>query len=177
MKSTLQAVASVLSESTVKAVLVGGAAVNQYAPTRLTFDVDMVIEEGDEVAFSDALRQQGFERIHRTENFARFKPPAPGFIVDLLFLDSRTFHAMWEMGRDITLAGRSFRIAAPEHLICMKLHALKFGRESRMDRDVADILHMMKQCGWTPDTDEFSAACSQYGTPDLRDLIRRRWTS
>ena len=167
--------ADVLAETGAKALLVGGVAVGQYGASRLTFDVDVAIAERDEASISAALQQRGFTRTYRAENFARFQPPAAGFIVDFLFLDAATFAAMWQGGVEATLADRSFRVAAPEHLICMKLHALRFGRAERLDRDVSDILHLMKKCGWTPETREFLDACSKYGTAPWGALIRERW--
>lgn len=175
MKGSLQALAGALSEARVQAVLVGGVAVGQYAATRVTFDIDLAIRQEDESALSSALARQEFARVHRGENFARFKPASPGFLVDLLFLDAPTFELLWSKGSDADVAGHPFRVASPEHLVCMKLHALRFGKAERRDRDLSDVVCLMKSCGWSPAHPGFRDACAKHGTEELRKQIEARW--
>ena len=177
MKRTLQKVAVALRESQSRAVLVGGLAVNQHGISRQTFDIDFVIPDTEETSLVAALQRAGFRSLHRTENFHRLHPPhAEGFSTDLLFLDRRTFDQMWDIGEDVELAGCRFRVAAPEHLIRMKLHALRFGRAERLDKDMGDVLQLMRKCGWTPETPAFRDACLKRGTQEMYAMVRQRWT-
>jgi hypothetical protein len=177
MKRTLQQVAVAVRESQTRVVLVGGVAVNQHGISRQTFDIDFVIPDTEEVPLAEALQRAGFRTMHRTENFHRFRPPHPdGFIADFLFLDRCTFDQMWDLGEDVELAGCRFRVAAPEHLIRMKLHALRFGRADRMDKDLGDVLQLMRKCGWTPETPAFREACLKHGTEEAYAAVRQRWT-
>lgn len=177
MKRTLQQVAAALRESQTRAVLVGGLAVNQHGISRQTFDIDFVICDTEETALVAAMQRAGFRTLHRTENFHRLHPPhAAGALTDLLILERHTFDQMWAIGEDVELAGCPFRVAAPEHLIRMKLHALRFGRADRMDKDMGDILQLMRKCGWTPETPAFQDACLKHGTQEMYAMVRQRWT-
>lgn len=176
MIHTLQAIASALRESQTRAVLIGGLAVNQYGVSRQTFDIDLVIHDTDEPRLLVPLRAAGFVTLHRTDNFHRLRPADQnGFVVDFLFLEANTFDQVWTLGEDVALAGCVFRVASPEHLIRMKLHAMRFGRADRVDKDMGDVLQLMRRSGWTPGDARFKEACLKHGTAELYDLVEQRW--
>lgn len=179
MRQTLDLVFDALTESHVQALIVGGLAVNQYGVSRQTFDLDFVIEDGSAPALRQALTARNFRVLHQTNDFVRLAPPpdSHGFVVDLLFLDASTFSRMWGAATEVVLNGKSFRVAAPHHLIRMKLHALQHGVKGRLEKDLPDILGLMQACGWTPESDVFKEACRKHASESILNLIRERWSS
>ena len=177
MLATIQRAHDALCGQAIQAMLVGGIAVNQHGISRLTFDIDFAVADRDEARLVECMLGAGFQILHHTNNFIRFQPAAPETaVVDFLFLTSETFHLMWKQGQTVRLADRDMRVATPEHLIRMKLHALRYGRAERLGKDISDILQLMRKCGWTPDSPTFSDACARHGNRAIMEMVKARWT-
>ena len=179
MRQTLDVMFDALAESHAQAVIVGGLAVNQYGVSRQTFDLDFVIEDGSAPSLTQALAARGFHVQHQTNDFIRLAPPpnSRGFVLDLLLLDASTFSRMWGAATEVVLDGKSFRVAAPHHLIRMKLHSLQHGAKDRLEKDLPDILGLMRAYGWTPESEAFKEVCRKHASESILNLIRERWSS
>lgn len=178
MNDLIQIIATNLSAKEIRFLLIGGMAVNQYNPSRQTFDLDFAIREVDAATARAQLSLAGFTVLHETNNFVRLNPP-PGqnFATDLLLMDQHTFDLLWEARQTFYFADRPVATASPEHLIRMKLHAVQHGKVERQDKDIPDILLLMRHCGWAPDSEAFKAICLRHASPAVYGLIQGRWTA
>ena len=119
-------------------VLVGGFAVNFYQVTRHTADVDFMMDENDYEKAALILKDAGYSEFHHESLFARFDgSPHYSIIVDLLFVD------------------RTITIPSLMHLIALKLHALKNSPERREEKDMPDILRLIRTHQVDVNTTEF----------------------
>lgn len=175
MNDLLQLVSDTMQELNVRFLLVGGMAVSQYRPSRQTFDLDFAIWDGDAERVQTALGAKGFSTPVQSRDFARMKHVDSPFLVDFLYLGADTFEKLWLKRVERQISGRPFALAAPEHIIRMKLHALRHGKMDRREKDIPDILNLMELCGWTPTTADFREACLQHAGEALYGLISERW--
>lgn len=175
MNDLLQLVHDTLQTENVRFLLVGGMAVSHYRPSRQTFDLDFAICDEDTVRVKSALEAKAFSAEVQTSNFIRMKSASSPFLVDFLYMSRDTFEKLWAKRVQRPIAGRTFALAAPEHLIRMKLHALQHGKMERRLKDIPDILNLMELCGWTPSSADFKEVCLKHAGSALYELITERW--
>lgn len=165
-----QRIADAFQAAGVKAILVGGHAVNHYGYGRLTMDVDLMIAAHRQQEAAHALAGLGFGEVCRSAIFLRMqhsdRDAAP---VDLLLIDEPTFEKVESSGVLARIEDRDFIVPSVDVLICMKLHSLRFGRR-RLIKDGGDIVELLLRTGRTPD--DIAALGKQYGSPEVMREIR-----
>ncbi len=87
-------------------------------------------------------------------------------------MDDDTFEKMARRSLTVDIAGRSFRVLALEHLIAMKLHAVKAGDSHRGVKDLLDIVELVRVNGVSIDGAEFRAWCLKHGSERIYVRIR-----
>ena len=154
-------------------LLIGGFAVNAYKVTRFTLDVDFLMAEEDREKAASILEQAGFrERTHH-QNFSGWgENPRYPTKVDLLFTDRQTLQAVWDQGKAVKIAGCELKVPSLEHLIAMKLHAIKQQPERREWKDWMDIIQLIKIHQVDTKSETFRKLCLKFGTADLYQRIR-----
>lgn len=167
MKSPL----TVLAESGVPLLIVGGTAVQVYGYSRFTKDFDCVIAREDDARLAAVLKVAGYEEFDRHNVVARYRHATRrDWIIDTLLLSADTFGKMWALRQTERLATIEMHVAAPQHVIAMKLHAVK-QNPARTMSDVLDILELIKLQRARFSRDELAEICDRYGTPDLREKL------
>jgi hypothetical protein len=64
--------------------------------------------------------------IHEKETFRQYAMPvSSGWPVDLMFVNQSTFAAMIAAAKPVEIQGANLQLASLEHLLALKLHALK----------------------------------------------------
>ena len=90
MKSLLDALADLVAEQDLPALLIGGHAVSLLGHPRATFDVDLLIPRNSAEAWKRALQALGLQAFHESNKFIQFEPgpdwPVP-MIIASYFLD------------------------------------------------------------------------------------------
>jgi hypothetical protein len=115
-------------------LLIGGQAVNAYAEPRATLDVDLLVSKADGDAWHRLLEAEGFRCQQGAEHFAHFLPPyGVSWRLDLMFVGAATFSRLWAGSTTRDALGIELRVPSPEHLIALKLHALRHGPSDRAD--------------------------------------------
>ncbi|MCC6354359.1 MAG: nucleotidyl transferase AbiEii/AbiGii toxin family protein [Verrucomicrobiae bacterium] len=171
---SLETVAAIAATEGLRFLLVGGSAMLLHGSDRITADLDIAIRETDAPTWKARLTAAGFSEFHQTDAFIRFRPPSPKqFPVDLVIADAGTFEKLWHRARPATLAASRVQVPHPEHLMAMKIHALRYGGEHRQSKDFADILTLMRICQIGPDDPVFRETLKRYGTPEIEERIRR----
>jgi predicted nucleotidyltransferase component of viral defense system len=171
--SVFRLLSDLFAEVGMRTVLAGGYAVNAHKFSRQTFDIDFVVQSRDAGRLADALGDAGFTALTGNPTFARYRSPTPfERIVDFLFVDDTTFAAMEADSGEQSIAGQPFRVVSLEHLIAMKLHALKFGDETRHARDLLDVVELARVNGLDTASAAFRTLCLKYGTSELYERVR-----
>lgn len=166
----------------VPALLIGGYAVNYHRFTRTTGDIDflMVEKDFDEKA-GPLFEEAGCEQISRSKLFVTLKSRTQPFMyIDIGFVNRETLVRMIQDGKETEMMGRRFVVPSLDHLIALKLHALKNNPEVRERWDLRDILELIEVNRVNVETDAFRELCLKYGTETLYLKIKEhasKWKS
>ena len=141
--------------------------------TRQTLDVDLMIAVDDLDKASRALQEAGYQRGLESPVVVRFRGDGKLFLdIDLMMIDLATLQKVLKQGQNFTIAGHSFKVPSLEHLIAMKLHALKNDPESRGPKDLLDIIQLVRRNGMDVQGAQFRKLCATYGAPGLFEKIQ-----
>ena len=158
-------------------VVIGGHAVNVYCEPRATLDVDFLVRKEDRDRWCQLLNDEGFQLRHDGQAFLQFSPPyGVEWRLDLMLVNSTTFEKVFRSARQVQLLGIHTRIPCPEHVIGMKLHALKHGHAERFEKDFGDVLSLTRNAGLDPRSETYRQLVEQFGTIELYERIVQRFS-
>jgi hypothetical protein len=156
MKSPL----AVLADANLPLLLIGGTAVQAYGYGRLTKDFDCVIAHESSEALGELLKSEGFAEFYRSPVVVRYRDPTSGWMIDALAVDAGTFSKLWKKRREVKLGERLLPIAAPLHVIAMKLHAVK-NNPARKLPDLVDMLELIRREQQSFTREELQRVCER----------------
>lgn len=154
-------------------LLIGGYAVNAYGYSRTTQDVDFMIVSSDYDKAKEVLQRCGYRQYVHKDLCARFVdherqwPP-----LDLVFVEQETFQNVVKEARDVEVMGRKLLVPSAEHLIALKLHAIK-NDPKRETKDLNDIFELIKVKGLDVSSPKFKDFCLKFGNIDLFERIQK----
>ena len=167
-------ISAVIKEQKIQCVLIGGFAVNYYKVTRQTVDIDFLITKDDFKKALVLLRQEGYQESYIQEVFSRLSTKGDYLLdMDFMFVDRETLDKIIKDAKQIVIAGQKFAIPSLEHLIALKLHAIKYNPKVRESKDLSDIINMIKANNLDAKSQNFKKLCLKYGTQELYDKILR----
>lgn len=153
-------------------ILVGGFAVNYYHVTRQTADIDFLIFIDDYSKIKNILENEEYNEIYKNNLFTRFENKRTNFLdIDFLFIDAKTLKTMIDNGTSIMIGDNSFNIPSLNHLIAMKLHAIK-NNPKREYIDLLDILNLITVNTIDINENSFQEILKKYGTLELQNKIK-----
>jgi hypothetical protein len=139
----LHQVSRALAEREIPFALAGGVAVAAHGVTRGTQDLDVVVPMSRADEAVAALSALGFETLRRSLGFSSHLRPAHLERVDLLFVEGATSEALFARAGTQTLFDvEAVPVVHPEHLVAMKLFALK-QNPTRLGIDLEDVRALM----------------------------------
>ena len=146
---------------------------NAYDVVRQTQDIDFMIASEAYPKARKVFETAGFKEFEQAENFSRWKGRA-GFpvIVDFVFTDTTTIAQILHYGVEKKIAGCTIKVPALDHLIAMKLHAIKQQPERRMWKDWLDILKLIERNKVDVRKEDFHTMCLKFGTSELSKDFR-----
>lgn len=137
--SVLAEVKAAFEVDGVRFALAGGVAVATYGIQRSTLDLDFVVPAADADAAVAALEKLGFRTIRSSEAFSNHLRTAGAERIDLLFVGEPSASALFARAtQQPVLDAPSIAVVHPEHLVAMKLFALKQNPE-RQAIDLEDV--------------------------------------
>ena len=136
----LDAVRTFLTQRGFRLAVIGGVALAGYGHPRLTLDLDIVTEAAAQDALVDMMESQGFVTLHRSAGYSNHRhPDRIRGRVDFMYVRDETSDRLFASAKDLPgPGGQSMPVPKPEHLIAMKVQAIKDAPE-RMWQDLADI--------------------------------------
>ena len=156
-------------------VLIGGFAVNYYKVSRQTADVDFLITKEDFEKIELLLKKEGFKKDYEQEVFARLLGNSSYLMdVDFMFVDKDTLDKIIKEGKEISIAGQKFMVPSLNHLIALKLHAIKYNSRIREYKDLPDIIQLVRINKLNVKDPIFKGLCLKYGTEELYNKIAER---
>jgi hypothetical protein len=171
-ENTITNVAKVLNDAGSPPILVGGWAVNLLGVTRQTLDFDMMIFQDLFEIAKESLEKSGYHMQVKTKLYARFENKnAVIELIDTLFADERTYNIL-SSGTEENICGGTFILPKKEHIIAMKLHAVKYGEGHRGSKDFQDITDIIKANDIDIYTKDFKQLCLKYGEESIYKRIK-----
>ena len=120
-------------------LIIGGYAVAAHGHTRATFDVDFLARRSDRPQWVQRCGDAGLRLLAESNAFAQFTEPSGGDGFDLMFVEDSTFEGLWLESVERMFGSLDARVPALNHLLALKLHALKQGLAHRTSKDAGDI--------------------------------------
>ena len=158
-----------------KYLVIGGHAVNAYATVRATVDVDLLVCRDDVETWTELVKAEGFKLKHDAGTFRQFSPPyGIEWPLDLMVVNGSTFNKLMGAARPLEVLGITALVPSAEHLVALKLHALKHGREERFDKDMGDVIGLIKDAGIKVKSPAFKEMTEQFGTAEIYERILKR---
>lgn len=159
-------------------LVIGGLAVNHYGYARETGDLDFFVSQDDRAGWLKLLEDFGYTNHNDGGSFIQFNPPAQNaWPVDLMFVQEKTFAPVFTASGEANFFGVNSRVPNLEHLIALKLHALKNTRMSRFLKDFLDVEYLIRINRLDIKSAKVRELFGKYGTPDLYDKISRSLAS
>lgn len=154
-------------------LIVGGFAVNAYGYSRHTVDLDLMIVIEDLNRVRGLMTTNGFTNIVIKEAAAHFFKPDETCRIDFLMANHATIATLVADAKAISIFGVQVKVPHLEHLIAMKLHALKYAFAQRVEKDVSDIIALMFANELS--ISRIQKLCHEFSTPEVLSEIKRRY--
>jgi hypothetical protein len=150
--SIFKFISEIFKRNNVRVLLVGGYALNAYKVQRMTFDIDFITTFAGYTRIQNELANAGYEVFHQSDAFVQLRGNQPGLRdLDFLLSDEQTISRLIADGTSIQIAGESFNVPSPTHLIAMKLHSIS-SNSQREIKDCQDIIQLIKACNLDPES-------------------------
>lgn len=154
-------------------LLIGGHAINAYGFSRNTGDLDLLICRDAKDDWTQLLERLQYEGGQNDSRFARFRPKnLDNWPIDLMLVDSETFQKMLTESTEQEFAGIQIKVISPEHLVILKIHALKHFQEHRFTKDYNDLINILRSKLVDLSLEEIQKICQRYATEELFLKIR-----
>lgn len=160
-------------EPALQFLIVGGYAVAAHGHTRATFDVDFLVRQAERDAWFTRLRGAGLKLFGETSAFAQFSQPLEGDGLDLMLVDEPTFQQMWQASEERAFGSSSARVPCLDHLLALKLHALKQALPNRTSKDVEDVEILARRHRLDLRDPRYEQLFLKYGTREIYDTFLR----
>ena len=161
------------AEPTLRFLIIGGYAVAAHGHTRATFDVDLLALRRDRMAWEQRLADLGLHRIGESSSFSQFTQPKGGDGLDLMWVDDSTFEKMWQASEIREFQGDSAHIPCLDHLLALKLHALRQALPHRTSKDAEDVETLVRRHRLNLNDPLYKALFLKYGNQELYDTFLR----
>jgi len=155
-------------------LVIGGYAVNNYGYSRLTVDLDVLINKDHREFWKQLILKNGYTVYCERDSFLQFTPEAKEQVpVDFMLVNERTFSRMYGEAVDGLLGGASVKFPSLPHLIALKLHVIKQALPHRELRDLDDVLQLVQRNKVDTGTEEFKQLCEKHGNSTIYEAIVR----
>ncbi len=168
IRTVLENLIGFFAKEEIDFALIGAFALQAYGYVRATQDIDFaVMGKGQErvVRFLESL---GYETLYRSKGFSNHVHPLASLgRVDFVYVEGETAGELFSGSKPIQIfEGLSVPVVRPEHLIALKIFAMKNDPE-RSFREMADIRQLLsltsRPGGRAVDIDEVKGYFEKYG--------------
>ena len=116
----------------------------------------------------------GYSLFREQGAFIQLSPPKQGaWPVDLMMVQEATFKPMFDQGKRVEIYGVRVLIPCLEHLIALKLHALKHTHAGRALKDFLDVENLVRVNKVDLRAEKVRQLFLKYGNVELYEKISR----
>jgi hypothetical protein len=144
----LDGIAAFLGGAGVRFAVIGGVALAAYGHPRMTLDLDVVTEARVQDGLVAFMESQGFVTLHRSTGYSNHRhADRRRGRVDFMYVRGETSERLFEGVRELPgPGGRTIPLPRPEHLIAMKVRAMKDAPE-RAWQELVDVGFLLRLDG------------------------------
>ena len=164
-------VARASKKAVVPCVLIGGFAVNFYKVTRNTLDIDFLITKEDFAKIKDTLLSADYAEDFSTDVATRLSNKKDALDIDFMMVDDLTREKIIKDGKTAEIVGEKLIIPSLNHLIALKLHAIKSNQKNRIWKDLPDIIRLINMNNVDCKNKTFKEICLKYGNDEIYQTI------
>lgn len=155
-------------------LLIGDHAVNAYGVQRHTGDIDLIVKRSQRKAWEDLFSKIRYQSEQSDDRFIRYRPDTiAAWPIDLMLVDDETFNKLFTDARSIDLGVIAVKVASPQHLVTLKLHALKTYQEHRYAKDYNDVIYLLRHSCPQLRDDALRELCLRYADAALYDTLAK----
>jgi hypothetical protein len=153
-------------------LVIGGHAVNLYGFSRETADLDFLVCSDDRPLWIALFTDLGYVIFNDAPSFVQMvSHKETAWPVDLMFVRPATFKPMLDASRVVEFYGTTSRIPTLEHLIALKLHAIKNTRPHRFLKDFLDVENLIRANRLDIKSESIRRLFEKYATLDLYEKM------
>ena len=146
----------------------------EHGYARLTVDLDLLVPRESRLGWHALLSDLGYQMAQQRETFCQYAVrEGTGWPVDLMFVNDPTFQGIWAASKPAIVQGAHLPLVSLEHLLSLKLHALKHSHLGRFLKDFADVVHLVAVNKIDLRSPAMHDLFLKYGNADLYDKICR----
>ena len=155
-------------------VVIGGFAVIKHGYGRLTADFDLLVQRESLEGWHALLSDLGYDVAQERETFRQYAArEGTGWPVDLMLVSETTFQGIWAAAKPASIHGAQLPLVSLEHLLSLKLHALKHSRLRRFLKDFDDVIQLVVVNKIDLRSPAIRDLFLKYGNADLYEKICR----
>ena len=161
-KNILQLLANHFKQEKIDYALIGAFALKAYGYVRATQDVDFLVRNKHQHKIIPYLESLGYETIYSSAGYSNHVHPVSKLgRIDFVYVKGQTAKNVFKETRRLFVLGDlSLPVISPEHLIALKVFAMK-NDPDRIFREMADIKHILSLPGI--DMEEIEKYFKKYG--------------
>ena len=127
-----------------RVVVIGGVALAAYGCPRMTLDLDIATDAAAQDTLIAFMESRGFVTLHRSSGFSNHRhAERDRGRVDVMYVRDETADRLFASTKELPgPQGHPIAVPKPEHLIAMKVHAMKDAPE-RAGQDLVDIAYLL----------------------------------
>jgi hypothetical protein len=172
--TALETITAKAQEKGLRFLVIGGHAVMAHGFARATFDLDLLVRVSEREAWKSLILEAGGQLFSENDVFMQFSESAAlPMKTDLMLVNEETFRKLWPSAFVPANANPQTKFVALLHLIALKCHAIKHGHAGRVEKDVDDVLQLVKENKVDVLDGEFKALILKYGLPELYEKLKR----
>jgi predicted nucleotidyltransferase len=169
-----QQIATAGSREGLRFLVIGGLAVVHYGYSRDTADLDLLIRRDDRERWLRVFLELGYTVDQDRDVFVQLSPPQAGaWPVDLMLVRDPTFNDMLAAAVPVNMFGAEVLVPALEHLLALKVHALKHGHLGRHLKDYLDVENLIRINHLDLNSDPMRRLFEKHGTLELYEKLSR----
>jgi hypothetical protein len=153
-------------------LVIGGHAVVEHGFQRGTEDVDILVCKDDRPRWLRLVEDLGYRVFHDGGSFIQFEAPDPSaWDLDVMFVAAETLARLRAEAQPARVEGVCVSVPSLEHLLSLKVHALKHGHGLRVLKDLTDVAELLAANRVDPSAPWVRALFERYGDLETYERV------
>lgn len=155
-------------------LVIGGHAVIEHGFQRGTEDADILVSKDHRAEWLELVTSLGYRLLHDGGTFLQFEPiEEASWDLDLMLVPRGVFERMLASAQAARMEGATVVVPSLEHLLALKVHALKHGRGLRVLKDLTDVAQLIAVNRVGLQSPWLRAVFEKHGDPEIYERVRK----